>query len=132
MGSKIYAEYQKLNAFVVSLFVIFSLLFMSVFPSYVVVVGLMLFNQLLFGYILSKIDGDLQDLASDTVRASLFSLKRLVMRLVSASYLIVYGIAVGADKFALCMFATGLVLLIGVLYVKKYVVAQSAATGALQ
>jgi ACDE family multidrug resistance protein len=120
IGGKLYAEIQKQNITLATILVALSIILMGIFPTYYAVVGLMLFNQLLFGYILSKIDGDIHDLASDSVRASLFSLKRLIMRLVASSYLALYGIAVGVGQIALIMYGTGIGLLLGVVLAWGY------------
>ncbi len=120
IGGKLYAEYPGFNIILALILTGFSIVLMGAFPSYFVVVGLMTFNQLLIGYCGSKIDGDIHDFASDHVRASLFSLKRLTMRLVASGYLVLYGIAIGADQFSLIMYATGCALLLVVVVAWNY------------
>ncbi|MBP9817665.1 MFS transporter [Candidatus Shapirobacteria bacterium] len=80
IGSKLYAEKPKVSLIYVTTAIAGSLIAMSIFPKYIVVVCLMTINQVFFGYLLSKIDGDIHELSEDHIRASLFSLKRLSMR----------------------------------------------------
>ena len=120
IGGKLYAEIQKQNIALLAILFAFSVIIIAVFPTYPVTAGLILFIQLLSGYIISKIDGDIHDLASDHIRASLFSPKRVAMRIVASSYLMVYGITIGVGKFPLLMYGTGLLLLIGVILAWGY------------
>lgn len=125
IGAKLYAElqYQNIISIIVALGI--SIIAIGYFPSYLVVVIIMLSAQILFGYALSKIDGDLHDLAHDHIRASLFSLKRLTMRLVASSYLLLYGYALGLGQHVLMMYGTGLVLLLSVALSWQYLTKDS-------
>lgn len=120
IGHKLYAEFPKIGVFIVAILVCASFILMGIFPLYPIIITVMLMHQLIIGYMISKIDGDIHEQASDHIRASLFSLKRLVMRLVSSSYLLVYGIAIGAGQFALAMYGFGCILLFGAILARKY------------
>jgi len=120
LGSKIYAEYPRFNLLLITLLISVSIFFAGMFPQHVPDIGIILFTQFLVGYVGSKIDGDIHNLASDHVRASLFSLKRLSIRLVASSYLAIYGLMVGAGNFSLYMYGTGMILLLGVFFARQY------------
>ena len=120
LGGKLYAEFQRPNIVGLTILMSSAVLLMGAFPSFATVIGFIYVNQLLFGYILSKIDGDIHEFASDHVRASLFSLKRLIARLVASGYLVLYGLAIGANQFSLMMYGTGIVLMIGVVMARGY------------
>lgn len=126
IGGKLYAEFPKSNIVGLTILIGLSIILMGIFPGYYSVVSLMLLNQLFFGYLLSKIDGDIHDLASDHVRASLFSLKRLVMRLVASGYLALYGFAIGINQFTLMVYGTGVALILGVILAWQYLTQRSA------
>jgi MFS family permease len=116
LGGKLYAEWPTTNMLGVSLVIGLAVLATGIFPTYVPVVIFTLLTQLLSGYLGSKMDADIHDLASDHVRASLFSLKRLLIRISASSYLLLYGLALDMGKFSLVMVGIGGILLVGVIF----------------
>lgn len=118
-GSALYAKYESLTK--LPLLIIMSVLIITLSlgtPLYIVAT-LILF-QLLTGYVIASIDGDIQDLASDHIRSSLFSFKRLIMKLFSSAYLFIYGFLVDMGQFSLMMFALGLLMIITVYLTRSY------------
>ena len=101
------------------LFLAIAILTMAISPVYGVAVLIIVFHFGV-GYLISAIDGDIHDLAQDHTRSSLFSLKRLIMRLVSSGYLLIYGLFISRDQFTLLMVCLGTAMLITVLITKKY------------
>jgi hypothetical protein len=81
---------------------------------------LLIIFMMLLGFLMSHIDGDIHSLASDHIRASLFSIKRLTLRLFSSLYLFLIGLALSSGKFPLFMFATGVIMLLTVLASRRY------------
>lgn len=122
IGSKLYAEKPHIPTALGLNLVGIALILVGLIPTYQIVIALLLLCQVMFGYITSKMDGDLHDIVGDRVRASVFSLKRLTMRLIASGYLILYGIAIQANRFSFLMIITGIILMIGVYIVKDYVV----------
>lgn len=122
IGGKLYAQWQiKQVAFVLLLIALLTLA-MAVWPIYQVIVVAILLSQLLSGFVFSKIDGDIHDLAHDHVRASLFSLKRLTNRLAASAYIALYGYMLGAGHFSLMMLVTGMIMVLGIVSARRYFV----------
>ncbi len=119
VGSKFYAHYQGISKLYTLLFLAIAILTMAISPVYGVAVLIIVFHFGV-GYLISAIDGDIHDLAQDHTRSSLFSLKRLIMRLVSSGYLLIYGLFISRDQFTLLMVCLGTAMLITVLITKKY------------
>lgn len=118
-GSALYAKYESLIK--LPLLIGMSAMIISLaLASPTLIVLILLFFQLLVGYVLSSIDGDIQDLASDHIRSSLFSFKRLIMKLFSSAYLFIYGFMVDIGQFSLMMFALGLLMIITVYLTRSY------------
>lgn len=122
IGGKLYAQWQVKQVALMLLLVALLTFTMTVWPIYQVIVVAMLFSQLLSGFVFSKIDGDIHDLAHDHVRASLFSLKRLTNRLTASAYIALYGYLVGAGQFSLMMLITGAMMILGIILAKEYLV----------
>lgn len=121
IGSKLYAEKPLVSVFPIILTLVTSLIIISLSSSLYIVIGLVIFNQLLLSYVLSKIDGDMNVFANDQIRASIFSLKRLTMRFVAALYLLIYGAAIGANHFGLVTFGAGVMIALGCVFSWRYV-----------
>lgn len=118
-GSALYAKYDSLVK--LPLLIIMSLMIIALtLASPMLIVVILLFFQLLVGYVLSSIDGDIQDLASDHIRSSLFSFKRLIMKLFSSLYLALYGFMVDLDKFSLMMLVLGVSMLVTAYLTRSY------------
>jgi hypothetical protein len=120
IGSKLYAEFPVRNIAVPSIIFVFSVVGIGVFPGIVPVVTCLLLTQILAGYLGSKIDGDIHEAASDHTRASLFSLKRVSMKLTTSGYLAVYGIALGISQATILAYLTGILLLSAFIYSWQY------------
>lgn len=119
VGSKIYSSYQgfsKLHALVLLALTVF---FMAIAPSSGIIIAILAFH-IGAGYLFSAIDGDLHELAADHIRSSLFSLKRLLMRLVSSGYLLLYGLFINQGLFGLIMVTLGIMMIITISITRKY------------
>jgi MFS family permease len=111
IGSGIYAKYQSLTK--LPLLIIMSvMIIMLTFSSPNIIIITLLMFQLQVGYVLSSIDGDIQDLAQDHIRSSMFSFKRLIMKLFSSGYLFLYGFMVDLGLFSLMMLGIGVTMLL--------------------
>ncbi len=119
LGSAIYVKYDVIPKLPLLILMAILIFFLVVNHPLVVILILLTF-QLLVGYVLSSIDGDIQDLAPDHIRSSLFSFKRLIMKLFSSLYLFVYGIMVGLDSFVLMMLGVGLAMSITIYLTRSY------------
>lgn len=86
---------------------------------YVIIFSL-LATHFLFGFIISKIDGDLHEMVSDSIRASLFSLRRLVTRLMASIFLFLYGIAINVGGLPLIFSILTVLFSVVVLITWKY------------
>jgi MFS family permease len=96
------------------------MLFVALIPKSFVVIAALLTFHFLFGFVSPKIDGDLHDLASNNIRASLFSLRRLIMRLVASLLLMFYGIFINAGAFGLMFTSLSIVFTVCILVCIKY------------
>lgn len=119
VGSKLYAQYQGLSKFHILIFLATTILIMAATPVYGIITAILLFH-LANGYLLSIIDGDIHELAKDHTRSSLFSLRRLIMRLFSSGYLFVYGLFIARNQFNLLMISLGLIMLITIWLTRRY------------
>lgn len=97
-----------------------TLLVIALFPTPTIIIILLLVTHFLFGYMISKIDADLHELASDRIRASLFSLRRLLMRLLASVFLFFYGIAISAGDFRLIFASTATLFFVVIAITWKY------------
>lgn len=118
-GSKYYAHNQSIPKNYVLIFLALAVLVMSMSSVYIIVSIILIFH-LAVGYLLSAIDGDIHELASDHTRSSLFSLKRLIMRLVSSAYLLIYGLFIDRGQFGLLMLCLGIMMVITFLATRQY------------
>jgi len=121
IGGKLFAEYPTKSVLLISIMTALLVLVPGVSSKYTIVLGSMMSLQVFLGYIQSKVDGDIHDLASDHVRASVFSLKRLIVKLCSSIYLAIYGYAIGVGQFSLVMYGIGVSLILAVILSWKYV-----------
>lgn len=119
MGSKVYAHVQTISKLSVLIFLAIMVLFMSFSPVYLTVALITIFHFAV-GYLLSAIDGDIHDMATDHTRSSLFSLKRLIMRLISSGYLLIYGLFIERDQFGILMLCLGVAMILTTLATKQY------------
>lgn len=119
IGSKFYSYYQGISKFRVLIVLALTILSMAVTSIAGTVTAILIFH-FAAGYLFSIIDGDIHDLADDHIRSSLFSLKRLLMRLVSSGYLLIYGMFIELNQFSLLMLCLGVVMLITTWVTRKY------------
>jgi len=96
--------------------------------SLYLIVSIILIFHLAVGYLLSAIDGDIHEMASDHTRSSLFSLKRLIMRLVSSGYLLIYGLFIERGQFGILMFVLGIMMALTIVVVRQYAQAINQTT----
>lgn len=94
--------------------------FVSIMSGANAVLNSILVLQVAIGYISSLIDGDLQELVSDHIRSSIFSIKRLTMRFFSSIFLAMYGFAVDHQSYNIMLFGVALMMLVSVVISKKY------------
>lgn len=119
LGSKIYAHNQTISKLHILILLACVILLASI-SSVKVIIVLFLTFLLGVGYLLSALDGDIHELAQDHIRSSLFSLKRLIMRLVSSGYLLVYGLFVEKGWFSTLMICLGVLMTITILVTTNY------------
>lgn len=119
IGSKFYAHNQTISKLYILIFLAIAILMLSVSPVYVTVSIILVFH-FAAGYIFSAIDGDIHEMASDHTRSSLFSLKRLIMRLVSSGYLLIYGLFIARNQFGLLMLCLGAMMIITTYLTRQY------------
>ena len=118
-GSAIYAKYDQIIKLPLLIIMSIMIAVLAISSPLFMIIILLLF-QLLVGYVLSAIDGDIQDLAADHIRSSLFSFKRLIMRLFSSVYLLIYGYMVDVGKLSLMMLSLGLVMGLSTYLTRNY------------
>jgi hypothetical protein len=114
IGSKLYAHYQQIPKLFL-LILITATIFVSAISSVQIIITMILLFHLTAGYLFSTMDGDIHELVSDHIRSSIFSMKRLVMRLMSSIFLFAYGLFVENNKFSLLMFCLGLTMVVTVI-----------------
>jgi MFS family permease len=119
LGSGIYAKFQTLTKLPLLIVMSLMLIILSLSSPSIIIIILLIF-QLLVGYVLSSIDGDIQDLAQDHIRSSIFSFKRLIMKLFSSGYLFVYGLMVDLGLFSIMMIGLGLSMLLVAYLTRSY------------
>lgn len=119
IGSGIYAKYQSLTKLPLLIIMSVMIILLTISSPNVIIITLLAF-QLLVGYVLSSIDGDIQDLAQDHIRSSMFSFKRLIMKLFSSGYLFLYGLMVDLGLFSLMMFGVGVTMILVVYLTRSY------------
>lgn len=119
IGSGVYAKYQSLTKLPLLITMSVMIILVSISSPNMIIITLLSF-QLIVGYVLSAIDGDIQDLAADHIRSSLFSFKRLIMKLFSSGYLFLYGFMVDHGLFALMMFVVGMAMIITTYVSRSY------------
>lgn len=119
LGSKLYAHYQKISKLSLLIFLAATILTMAVTPVYGIIAAIIVFH-LVIGYLLSIIDGDIHELSEDHTRSSLFSLRRLIMRLFSSGYLLIYGLFIARNQFSLLMVSLGLMMIVTILATRRY------------
>ncbi len=73
---------------------------------------MLLTGQWFFGILNSAADGIIHDLAEDHVRASVFSLRRLLMRLAVSGYLPLAGYVIEKISFSVLIFSTGSIMFV--------------------
>lgn len=127
VGSKFYAHNQTISKLTILVFLTIIILFMSISPVYITVALIIIFH-FAAGYLISTIDGDIHELAEDHTRSSIFSLKRLIMRLVSSGYLLVYGLFIDRNQFGLLMLCLGVMMIVTTLITRQYTQTTKRAT----
>lgn len=123
IGGKLYAHLPSKQAFYSLGLVTFFAFWIAILRSPTWIMNWILILQIGIGYILSMVDGDIQDLVSDHVRSSIFSLKRLIMRLVSSIFLALYGLGVDHGRYTIVMLGMVFAMLSAMLLSKKYIFA---------
>ncbi|MBP9670504.1 MFS transporter [Candidatus Woesebacteria bacterium] len=119
IGSKFYAHNQTIPKLYVLIFLAIAVLLLSISPVYVTVSIILVFHFAV-GYLISAVDGDIHEMASDHTRSSLFSLKRLIMRLMSSGYLLIYGLFIERNQFGLLMLCLGVLMMTTALVTRQY------------
>lgn len=127
MGSKLYSKYQQFSKFNVLLFITLLIFTLSFTNVALTVVAILIFH-FCAGYLLSAFDGDIHDMADDHIRSSLFSLKRLIMRLSSSLFIFIYGIFIARGLFGLLMFGLAILMFITFALTTKYTKYQVLST----
>ncbi len=121
IGGKLYAHFPSKKAFPSLVALTFFSFGVAILHDPNWIMNWIILLQVGVGYTLSLIDGDIQELVSDHVRSSIFSLKRLIMRLISASFLALYGIAIEYNQFSLIMFCTTIVMVLAMIVARQYI-----------
>ncbi len=119
IGSGVYAKYQSLTKLPLLITMSAMIILLAISSPNITIITLLMF-QLLVGYVLSAIDGDIQDLAQDHIRSSMFSFKRLIMKLFSSGYLFLYGFMVDLGLFSLMMLGVGVIMLLVAYFTRTY------------
>lgn len=119
IGGGVYAKYQSLTKLPLLITMSVMIITLAISSPNIIIITLLTF-QFFVGYILSAIDGDIQDLAQDHIRSSMFSFKRLIMKLFSSAYLFLYGVMVGLGLFSLMMLGVGVIMLLVVYFTRTY------------
>lgn len=109
VGSKVYTFFEESKPLLAYILIALSLLLIGMTSNIGLIIGLFLAVRFFLSFISTKIDADLQTLVKDHVRSSIFSLKRVSIRLVSASYLFIYGLALEHNLFSFLMLLTSLI-----------------------
>lgn len=119
IGSKVYAHFQIISKHYLLILLVILILLMGLvqMPHLIYIIFI---YHLSAGYLISAIDGDIHDHADLHIRSSLFSLKRLIMRLVSSIYLFIYGIFINQNLFSVLMICLGTLMAIATLLTLKY------------
>ena len=121
LGGKLYSIYTANKAFI-PLFTTASLtLIASLSSTAAMSLNLILLLQIAIGYISSQIDGDMQEIVEDHVRSSVFSLKRLILRLVSSIILTIYGYALDNSLQNLVILGVAIIMFVSLFFAKRYV-----------
>ncbi len=121
LGGKIYSFYAARKALIPLLITASLTLFIGLDSAAITTLNLILLLQIAIGYISSQIDGDMQEIVEDHVRSSVFSLKRLILRLVSSIILTIYGYAMDNSIQNLVILAIAGTMFISILIAKRYV-----------
>lgn len=108
-GAKIYSHNTKITLSNPILLLAGMILLIGIFNNVWVTAGVILACNIVFGMIGSIVDGHIHELSSDKVRASVFSFKRLVIRLIVSGYLIIIGYGIENNVFNVVMICTALV-----------------------
>lgn len=124
IASYIYARYEKISKLLFVGLMSLTVLFVAV-PSPQLSIVLLLAYVFLVSYFMSHLDGDLHDVAHNHIRASLFSIKRLIFRLFSSIYLFFIGHAISGGNFSSFSILTGLVMLGSIYVTWKYLIVKS-------
>lgn len=95
-------------------------LLVAIYPRAFTVVFALLSIHFIFGYVTPKIDADLHKIAHDNFRASLFSLRRLAMRIIASVFLMFYGILLNASSFSMIFYSLTAIFLISIIVSWKF------------
>lgn len=127
-ASVLYTRYQQIPKLVVGL-VMVGTVALAGFTGPLMSAVLLILFIIAISYLLAHMDGDIHELAEDHIRSSLFSFKRLTIRLFSSIYLFFIGLAIDANRFSLFMVATGMLMLLAVYVTKSYLLTTSLQPG---
>ncbi len=119
VGSKLYAHYQGVSKFYALIILAATIFTMALTPVYGIIAAIIVFH-FATGYLLAIIDGDIHELSEDHIRSSLFSLRRLTMRLFSSGYLLIYGLFIARSQFSLLMTLLGVMMVATILVTRRY------------
>ncbi|MEK9179474.1 MAG: MFS transporter [Patescibacteria group bacterium] len=108
-GAKVYSHNTKITLSNPILLLAGMILLIGIFNNVWVTAGMILISNIMFGMIGSIIDGHIHELSNDKVRASVFSFKRLVIRLIVSGYLMIIGYGIENNTFNVVMIGTALV-----------------------
>jgi len=121
IGGKLYSVYTANTSFI-PLFTTASLTLIAGLSSTAAMsLNLILLLQIAIGYISSQVDGDMQEIVEDHVRSSVFSLKRLILRLVSSIILTIYGYALDNSLQNLVILGIAIIMFVSLYIAKRYV-----------
>lgn len=121
LGGKLYSGYAANKAIIPLLITAFLTLITGLASTATMSLNLILLLQVAIGYISSQIDGDMQEIVIDHVRSSVFSLKRLILRLVSSIILTIYGYAMDNNIQNLVILAIAIIMFMSLFFAKRYV-----------
>lgn len=118
-ASLLYARLQKAPKLALAIAMAIFIL-TSGFSGSILSAVLLLAFMFVVGFLMSHIDGDIHELASDHIRASLFSFKRLTIRLFSSIFLFFIGLAIDGGWFAYLTLITGLIMFMCIYLTRDY------------
>ncbi len=112
LGSKVYGSIKKIHPEFILFFILLGSILLG-FTNYLIVSYLGIFILFFFkGVAMTQIDVILNESITNSVRASIVSLKNLFLRIVSALYILLAGFILGKGNFLVLMIVT--LVIIGV------------------